>query len=338
MTIKGILSERKIRHYWSFQIVYQWEDIISQKCSWPFYYVTDLGMFFLRNINKVWLLKKVFLFFNKLVPVKNYYLYHCMDFQKEELKPDCLKNVLPIIIDYWLPDKHLKDFYNYFSSSKLVLITSREVYEYLMKNRCPIRIEHFPLSIPDMNISMDSIYQSKEFDFLFPGRRDPILYGYLLEYEKKHPDVEYIYQELEGFNGINPYYVSNKKGRLNEDFFSRDGYLTLLKKAKITFYATPGMDESKMANGFNQVTPRFLEILSCGCLIMGRYPKNPDTEFYEMEKYCPCIKNQQDFEETLELFFNEEWAKHQISLYSAYLKKHSTSSRIQTLEDILVKV
>ena len=338
MRIKGILSERKIYHYWSFQIVYQWEDIISQMCSWPVYYVTKFGMFFLRNINKVWLFKKVFFYFNRLIPVKNYYLYHCMAFQKDDLKPDCLKNVIPVIIDYWLPDQYLKDFYSYFSSSTLVLITSREVYEHLIKNRCPIRIEHLPVSIPDTNISIDNIYPPKEFDFLFPGRRDPILYGYMLEYEKKHPDVEYLYQELAGINGINPYYVSNKKGRLSEDFFSREGYLSLLKKARITFYATPGMDESKKANGFNQVTPRFLEMLSCGCLVMGRYPKNPDTDFYEMEKYCPSIKNQQEFEETLELFFNEKWAKQQISSYPAYLKKHSTSSSIQVLEDILQKM
>ncbi|MDL2323269.1 glycosyltransferase family 1 protein [Bacteroidales bacterium OttesenSCG-928-A17] len=255
-----------------------------------------------------------------------------MDAETTGIKIDRLSNVLPIIIDYWLSEEQYEEFCNYYSSTKCLLITSKEVYTYLLSKNIPIPIKHFPLSIPDDNVSADYLHCPKEFDFLFAGRRDPVFWEYMKLYEKEHPEIEYLYQELEEQK---PVYISNKRGKLEGDFFSREGYLNLLRKSRITFYATPGMDKTKNANGFNQVTPRFLELLASGCLVMGRYIENPDTEFYELNKYCPLVETYDDFKSTLNLFFDREWSANHISHYYTYLQKHITSTRTPILKQIL---
>ncbi|MCD7972285.1 MAG: glycosyltransferase [Candidatus Azobacteroides sp.] len=335
MVLKGIISNPNAKEHRSFQIVYLWEQIISINYPLPIIPIKSYWNFLLRNINKIGIFRSLFLCINKYFPVSGVYLFFNMVAGEKGLKIERLKNVLPVIIDFWIPDERLKNFYDYYSASKCLLITSREVYEHLKQQKCPIPLAHFPLSIPNENVVEKNIYHAKEIDFLFPGRKDPVFWEYIKEYEKKHPDIEYVYQELDG---TIPYYISNKRGRLKDDFFSREGYIQLLRKSRITFYATPGMDKSKEANGFNQVTPRFLELLASGCLVMGRYIENPDTDFYNLKKYCPLVKSYEDFLQVLDSFCNPKWAEQHISTYYTYLQGHTTSSRIPILKEIMQKI
>ena len=59
------------------------------------------------------------------------------------------KSTIPVIIDFWLNDSELPSFYEAYKDCPLVLITSAEVVEYLKTKNCPLKIEHWPLSIPD---------------------------------------------------------------------------------------------------------------------------------------------------------------------------------------------
>ena len=338
MKIKGIISNPYEKKHRSYQIVFLWEKIISENYPLPIVNVKGWWYFVIRNINKIDFIKKFFIFLNTKIRIGGYYLFFCMDASIEyrEFKLNRWKNILPIIIDYWIPQEKVQLFFKYHKTSRCLLITSKEVYVHLLSNKCPIPLVHFPLSIPDENIQKDFLFQPKVFDFLFPGRRDPVFFEYMLQYEKENPEIEYVYQELE--DNIKPYYVSNKRGRLKEDFYSREGYLNLLRSSRITFYATPGLDPTKSSDKYNQVTPRFLELLASGCLVMGRYIKNPDTEYYNLERYCPLINNYDNFKETLMLFFDEKWTSAHITSYYDYLLQHTTTSRIPILKEIIKNI
>lgn len=331
MKIKGILSERKHWDWRSAQIVTEWEDIISDKLNLPIYNVKRIYDSILWRINKFKLVR-LFLFIDSLRPVRNYYLYFNMS-AKTEVQITSVKNIIPVIIDFWLTVSELENFYKVHSNCKLMLISSKEVFEFLQNNNCPFPIAHFPVSLPDKYISPDISKYKKTIDFLFAGRKDPVFWDYIKKYEKENPVIEYVYQEL---YGRIPYYVSNKKGKLEGDYFSREAYSNLLRSAKITFYSTPGTDPSKVgSSGYNQVTPRFLELLSSGCLVMGRYTDNPDVEFYQLPELCFRISSYQDFERYARLFLDNDFVKEHLSRYPSYLTKHSTSSRIDLLEKIL---
>lgn len=331
MKIKGILTERKDWYWRSAQIVTEWEDVLSKKMNIPVYEVKKIFHFFFKFLNK-FRLGWLFLWIDSLRPIRAYYLYFDM-LATTTFQFASVKNIIPIIIDFWLQKSELKEFYKNHANCKLILVSSKEVYDFLKENKCPLSIIHFPLSLPDKYISSDLVNYVKTIDFLFAGRKDPIFWDYIKCYEKENPDIEYVYQELEGRI---PHYISNKRGKLTEDYYSREGYTKLLRSAKIAFYTTPGNDPSKeAANGFNQVTPRFLELLSSGCLIMGRYPDNPDVDYYQLNKICPKVNSYQDFKRIVVLFSEGNFVKEQTSMYYSYLLTHSTSARVVLLEKIL---
>lgn len=331
MIVRGILSNTKAVIHRSYQIVFAWEQIISQKYPMPIISIKKREHWILRKINRLSITRNIFLFLNKIYPENHFYIYFAMIIELGEIRIEKRKNVLPVIIDYWLTDDRLPDFYDYFSLSRCVLITSKEIYDHLLSKNCPLRIAHFPLSIPDSDVEKEYLFQPKEFSFLFGGRKNLVFWEYVQQYEKECPEIEYVYQELDG---LIPYYISNKRGRINGDFSTREGYINLLRKSKICFYATPGMDKEH-ANGFNQVTPRFLELIASGCLVMGKYISNPDTEYYNLEKYCPCINSYEDFIKTISLFMDGSWSQKHIATYYEYLQKHVTSARIPLLRDII---
>lgn len=331
MKIKGILTERKHWNWRSAQIVAEWEDIISEKLNIPICNVKRIYHSFLWRINK-FKLGQLFILIDSLRPVKSYYLYFNMT-ASTEVQISSVKNIIPIIIDFWLTESDLQNFYQVHSNCKLMLITSKEVYEFLKKNKCSLPIAHFPISLPDKYISSDLTKYQKTVDFLFAGRIDTVFWNYIKKYEEENPDIEYVYQEL---HGRVPNYISNKRGKLIGDFFSREVYAKLLRSAKIIFYSTPGNDSSKEgANGFNQVTPRFLEFISAGSLVMGRYPDNPDVDYYQFHKFCPKVNSYQDFKRTVALFSNDKFVKEHTKFYYPFLETHSTSSRAILLEKIL---
>ena len=136
----------------------------------------------------------------------------------------------------------------------------------------------------------------KKIDIILAGRKNPVLWNFLKQYEAAHPDVEYLHQirkdgEL--------YYESNKKGIVGK-FHTRREYMNLLKTAKVAFYATPGMDGGeRRTGGFNPVTPRLFELLSGGCHIIARYPKTVETDYYRLDEICPSITTYPAFESQL---------------------------------------
>lgn len=86
------------------------------------------------------------------------------------------------------------------------------------------------------------------------------------------------------------------------------------------------------SNGFNQVTPRFLEYLACGCHIISRYPDNPDTAYFNLAGMSTRVDSYQAFEET---FDRARTIPCDMAGYASYLDKHYTSVRAEALASII---
>lgn len=161
------------------------------------------------------------------------------------------------------------------------------------------------------------------------GRQNPVLETYFYRYAKEHPDMKYVYRimENEQFN----YYTNTGEylGNINQ----RDKFISLMRKARIALYSTPDIDtDHKRANGYNQVTPKFLEWLSCGAHIIARYVSNPDTDFYCLQDFSPSIETYEEFSSAMDYCrtHNPDMAK-----YATYLEQHYTSVRAKQLKEIM---
>lgn len=129
------------------------------------------------------------------------------------------------------------------------------------------------------------------------------------------------------------YYTS--KGECLGDINTREKYMGLMRKSRCALYSTPGVDEGKRTNGFNQITPRFLEFVSAGCHVISRYANNSDADFYEMEKFSMRADTYEDFERALDYARTTDV---DMNAYSAYLEKHYTSVRVKQLQDIIKEI
>ena len=112
--------------------------------------------------------------------------------------------------------------------------------------------------------------------------------------------------------------------------------MEMMRKSRVGLYATPGMDGGREhTNGFNPVTPRFLEYIASGCHVLARYPKNSDTDYYELDKMSTRVESFGEFEKAMDDLRNKEV---NIPHYSRYLANHYTSVRVQTLLKYLEEV
>ncbi|MBR5904988.1 MAG: hypothetical protein IKZ51_00850 [Bacteroidales bacterium] len=127
-------------------------------------------------------------------------------------------------------------------------------------------------------------------------------------------------------------YVTNKGQFVCADT-GRESYLQMIASTRISCYTTPGIDESKPdSNRFNQVTPRVFEMLSNSCHVIGHYPNNPDTDWYDLSSIVPNVESYSDFEIQLERMLTEPF---DVANAHSFLSKHATSSRAKELYDLL---
>ena len=164
------------------------------------------------------------------------------------------------------------------------------------------------------------------------GRQNIVLQGYVEQYAKYHPKFKYVYRELK--NGIFNYFSSD--GECLGDINTREKYMALLRQSRAGLYSTPGIDgDEGRTNGFNQVTPRFLELIVSGCHILSRYPHNPDTDYYELSKISTNVTSYEQFDNYMNEALHSEV---DMNFYSDYIKKHYTSSRCHDLLTYLSNV
>lgn len=322
MQLKRIITERGYQTHFAMQIVYEWEDIISRKLSIELEYES-----YFRNIlNK--LIKKLSFSINANSLFSQYSLKIELI---ANLKKDLYNNerIIPWIIDFYLTQNELKLFEEAHKNNPFILISSREADDFLTENDFPIKHYHLPLSLPDKYRLDETIDNQKNIDLAIMGRPNPVLKKWLNIYTEKHSDFSYILRKNNG-NNLNYY---DNKGNCMGFPDTREEYFKILRKAKISFYSTPGIDGGeKHTNGFNQVTPRLLEILSCGCHVIARWKDNPDTNYYQLDSICENIQTYPDFERLMNTYRTN---KIDYNKYSAYLNEHYTSIITQKMIEIL---
>lgn len=323
MKIERILTQNIISRRKSFDLINEWE--LQIKSAFNCKYAIDFDFNTTKKIPG--LIMKV----SKLLGTKKMSLVFVMnpEFAREGINNK--SNIIPWIIDFFpTNDGIIERFVRKYNKCPLVLISSKQVYDYLKKVNCPLNLAHLPLSIPDnMRITQFTVFD-KQLDVVLMGRQNPLLLEWLNKYNETHSISVVTLKKEEGhFN----YY--NQEGEFVGNADSREGYLSLLKKSKLGLYSTVGLDGDRRGNKaqfFSQVTPRFLEYVATGNHIMARYANNSDVSYYNMGKICRNLNDYAEFEEEMDKALREPV---DMQLYSEYLEKHYTSNVISQLKKII---
>jgi hypothetical protein len=345
MNISAVLTSRDFEHNPSYQLIFEWEEDLAHDLKVPVVAAKPL-------MRKVLINRFTKSFINRLgknsLDTLNNKVEQAANKQRlpgynlvfelyvvTEPNFTTSAHAVPILVDFW---KHtdLEKFYHTYQHCKLVLVSSLEALSFLKASKCPLPIEHLGLSLSDRYRLEPTVTYHKEYDILLAGRlnirTNQTLRDYLERFVQKYPTTEYLcQQEIDG----EFYYVSNLRGTIGK-FQNREDYIKLLRASKISFYSTPGLDGGeKRTGGFNPVTPRYLELLSAQCLLLGRYPDNEETEYYELKRVCPNIENYEEFEQTMLSYLQQK--NPDFTAHREILNKHYTSCRATELTSLLAK-
>ena len=316
--IQTLITSRNYNRWPSWDIVYEWEDIFRSRFG--------LSFSFEPAVNR----------YAKRLPLPGLVqLLHTSEpafvFQ---MSPDMTggynkRNIIPCLVDFFVKESRLPFFYRANRRHPLLLVSSAEAVAYLAAHKCPLKIFHLPLSLPDPYAFDPSCLTRKKYDLVLSGRPNAVLSDYVKTYAARRPDFYYVRREVK--DGAFNYYTS--RGEFLGDIRTRRQYMDLMQASRTALYATPGIDGGEQrTRGFNPVTPRFLEMVACGCHVLARYPKNPDTDFYRLPAFSPSIDSYEQFEAAMDAALSREI---DTAFYASYLAGHYTSVRCETLKAIL---
>lgn len=324
MEISQVLTNRSISNGKDYGIVNEWEDIFSEMLNVPLYYDNWKR----RDKTIFWKIPWLASFFQTNLPTFAYVMLPIASPYGNNKK-----NIIPCMIDFFCRDKNeLQQFYKRYDKNPVVLISSREAYDYLVSVKCPLNIRHLALSISDKYCIDDKTTFEKRYDVVMLGRQNKVLQEFLNEYSERHKELTYVYGKKEGRN----FRYYDQDGLDLGTMSSRDDYMNLMKMSRIGMYATPAMDGGRTdTNGFDQVTPRFLEYIVSGCHVLARYPKNSDTDYYELDKMSTRIDTYEQFEKAMD---EMRYKEVDVARYAKYLANHYTSVRVHTLLKYLEEV
>lgn len=313
-----VISERSYMHWPSYDLVYEWEDEM------------------VKHIEGAQLYKRFEMFIKRKrlsSGIKKYFgldIYALSLFGKKTFRFDMspsmgndvlnTKNASVCIVDFYLTDDQLPQFYHAYRNVEHLYVSSREVYEHLQNLNPPRKIEHLPLTLPDKYLFDEQSLSQKEYDLVLVGRQNPVLQSYLEEYAKTHELCYVTRGELK--DGHFPYFTN--KGEFVGNMDSREDYFKLLRKAKIALYSTPGVDGGEeRTHGYSQVTPRFLEQIACGCHVISRYKRNADTDYFDLDTMSTKADTYLDFETAMDNLLTKEI---DVARSKEYLTHHYTST------------
>lgn len=323
MEIKQIYSQRSSKgQNYAQPIIYEWEDDIARELD----VIVSPKSLFNRIVNRLKIHTPL------LAPCKNTFRFVVNGRNYDE--PMNSKHIIPCIIDFFEKEDCLQEFYKKHTRNKIVLVSSPFDYQYLKDKGCPLNIGLFAYSLSDRYAINKNIKDEKKYDIVLTGRQDPLLYSFFKEYIQKHPNVSYV-KRGEGLENDNmktkAYYLNGKEyiGAIE----AREDFIKLQAQGKVTLYGVQGYDEN--TKDFYHMTPHFLEIIACGCHVLLHYPTGydgVDARYYEFDKFSPSIETYDAFESAMDEALSSEV---DYTLYSTYLEKHYTSTRVKDLQKVL---
>ena len=330
MQLSYINTKRDFEHRFFFDLVYEWEDIISDTLNIPLYHEYRPYLMY-RNMRNKYLRK---------IPILREFLYPhkmslCFDMDPVEQPRFNSKYIIPWIIDFYLSEEALPKFNIAYREHPLVLISCLDAYNFLNDHKalCPdIKIEYLPLSLPDQYAFDEKYLQQKKYDIALVGNQETTMKAFFERYVTEHPEVTYVYRKND--NGEFKYCTNNSSSPIGGGI--REDYISIIRSSKVTLYATSMLYGARDGHkNFNHVTPRFLELLAAGCHVLCRYIPNADTVHFELDKFSPSIETYVQFEKRMDEALKTPIDKEK---YKNYLKKHYTSVRAKQLEEILAKL
>lgn len=332
MIIENIYSDRRSYTEVYSDLIYEWEEDFSNQLKVPIVSYSKWHNKFLNGMTKIidkFRVLTIIQHLDKIKKPKKYTLiFNLCPTKRFSYRTS--SNKIPYIIDFDFR-VDLSAFYSNYKNCALVLISSLESYNYLIKNKCPLKIKHLPLSISD-RYKLYKDDNTRKYDAII-ARPNRVFMNYIERYASDHPSFEYVIRKWEGsamYKG-NVYY-SNKKGAIGE-FSDRAAYFELLKNTKVALYATPGLDEPNK-RFMNHVTPSLFEYISSGCRIIARYADNAETASFNLKSFVPSVDSYEAFSEQLTSYINSNSTDY-LQESEKYLQSVYTSDQITKFKSII---
>ena len=304
-------------------IIYEWEDDLSVQMQIP---VVRYPSFY-KIVNRLQIHTPI------AGPHKDSFRF--VTNGRDDDEPMNSAHVIPCIIDFFEKEDQLPSFYRKHDRNRIVLFSSPYDYQYLKERNCPLKTGLFAYSLSDRYAVTDKKVE-KKYDIVLTGRQDPLLYAFFKEYVLQHPDITYVKRGKELDNDASKskaYYVNGKDclGTIG----TREEFMHLQAEGRATLYGLQGYTKDGYTEGFFHMTPHFLEIIACECHVLAHYPTGPDgidAQYYEFDKFSPSIESYEAFESAMDHALSTEVDK---DMYSSYLMKHYTSTRVKELQELL---
>ena len=323
MRIGQIYTKRRFANQnYAQPIIYEWEDEIANELNIPIY---DYPSYY-NTINKHSIHSSL------ISPIKNTFRFVVNGTDSDE--PMNNKHIIPCIIDFFEKEDSLQEFYKKHSKNKIVFLSSPFDVQYLKDRKCPLNIGLLPYSLSS-KYAITQKTVKKKYDIVLTGRQDPLLYSFFKEYVKAHPDVTYVKRGKDIENDDNKtkaYYLNGKD--LIGSLDSREDFFTLQSQGRVTLYGFQGYLNG-FTKGFYHITPHFLEIIACGSHVIAHYPSGEegvDAQYYEINKFSPSVESYDQFEDAMDHALRNNV---DLNMYSAYLSKHYTSTRIHNVLSLI---
>lgn len=214
MQLSYINTKRDFEHRFFFDLVYEWEDIISDTLNIPLYHEYRPYLMY-RNMRYKYL---------RQIPILREFLYPhkmslCFDMEPVEQPRFNSKHIIPWIIDFYLPEEALPKFNIAYREHPLVLISCLDAYNFLNDHRalCPdIKIAYLPLSLPDQYAFNEAYLQQKKYDVALVGNQETKMKSFFERYITEHPEVTYVYRKND--NGEFKYYMNSSGNPIGGGF------------------------------------------------------------------------------------------------------------------------
>ena len=330
--INGIISLRNLYNEVHRDTVFEWEDEIARLSNFKIM-ETEHGLADYKGLNILKRIKKKVSSRSVIQP-----FYKKQDIQIAfilgvyEINFFRSNNCIPIFIDIW--DDGYKYLYRIMPSEYPFFVTSFDVYNKFKNEDKEFNVHYVPLILSDK--WMLKSMPEKTVDVVQVGRKNELLHSYMLEYIKKNPSIEYIHSTFDEKSGYLSYRSTadeNKILYLN----NRQQYMDFLKKAKVSIFSSPGIDGSRAeANGIDYPTPRFYEIASQYCFMVGRHTDHQEFRDLRIDDVFINVNDYNHFENSMNDIFNEK-KKIDIKKYQEFMKAHCVSTWLKDLENIIYK-
>lgn len=315
----NVVSERIYRHWPSYHVVYEWEDVFSKNGFQLVLRNNSLFNKISRKVNRFIREKTVRTFrtngkeynFRWIMNAKGYKEY-------TEL------NTIPIFLDF--PINMVEEIRKATKELPFFWVTCLDVYEAL-RQAGSNNVHFIPLSISDKYYTRT--VPLKTCDVIQFGRKNSKLHEYMLKYCTKKPGTEYVYQTGDGSLS----YESTTRGNLGR-FDNREEYFQMLASCRVSLVSSPGKDNSRDFGGIDFITPRFYESAVNYCHMIGRYTNNTEAQIIGIDKICPCVDTYEQFEEFMDAYLDESDFKDK-EAFDRFLTNNVTSVRVQEVMGIV---